>query len=764
MEKRFFLRLLFISIIFCFYQSTTSFAQSALFPECTPTAWDKNLDVIETKFNSPEWTPEKIDVTINDLTNLQKKARACVSATQDEINRLNMALALPSSNMSNSDISRQKAIAHLDKRKNELDYLQAECQLFLLHSQETVSKLNTIQRHLIASLLFSRSASVWENLNALPALQDVTTQFDTALFFKKTGIQYFNHSNSLIFCGLILIGVLLSWIIRKVSIGFIRLKEKSLFFTNTFSTLYHYVYALLTAVISSAFFVFISWPFLLSTYLAQLSILAVIYILSLIVVRSLFYPPLHAKAFIPFPEPIPQLLAKRLFYLLTLISIFYVFYILFREQTISPPVPELGMTLFITLLNINLISIIWLVTHIPKLFYDWKYFRNFLSLLFDSILVIVLFAEWLGYHLFAVFLVKNIAASIALIFIAWILQITLLKGIHHVINKKSIHHLLGIRPDKHIQELFILQPTLLVLIWGSATALILKVWVLSEAYFNNFMLAIMNGFSVAGLFIVPSRILLALVIFVLLGLSIRGIKSYVTRHSPSYVEGGQVTIGTIVGYVGFLIILLITLVIAGVNFTGLAIIAGALSVGIGFGLQGIANNFISGIILLIENPIRPGDRIQVGDVEGFVKRIRLRATQITTLRRSDIFIPNSELISKNVTNFMFRNTLWRIVCGVGVAYGSNIDFVKEILLQVAAKHPGVIQDSADKPQVFFRKFNDSSLFFELSCLIHDVNKRYHIESELNFAIANAFKENEITIAYPQQDVHIKDWPGKPELT
>src|SRR5205807_930021 len=170
---------------------------------------------------------------------------------------------------------------------------------------------------------------------------------------------------------------------------------------------------------------------------------------------------------------------------------------------------------------------------------------------------------------------------------------------------------------------------------------------------------------------------------------------------------------------GFAVFLIISLMIAGVNFTGLAIIAGALSVGIGFGLQNIVSNFVSGLILLVDNNIRPGDRIQVGEIEGVIKRISLRATHIYTARHADVFVPNSELISKSVINFVFNDKTWSICCTVGVEYGCDLSQVKALLLKAAKLHPEVIQESGRAPTVLLKKFADSTIVFELWCLISD---------------------------------------------
>jgi small-conductance mechanosensitive channel len=234
---------------------------------------------------------------------------------------------------------------------------------------------------------------------------------------------------------------------------------------------------------------------------------------------------------------------------------------------------------------------------------------------------------------------------------------------------------------------------------------------------------------------------------------------YLKSRKTEIHKGAHQAVATMMSYIGFIIALLIGLLIAGVNFTGLAIIAGALSVGIGLGLQNIANNFISGIILLLERPIKVGDRIMVGDVEGFVKKISIRATQITTLDQTDVIMPNAQLVSDQVTNLMFRDFQLRVCVTVGVAYGSDTELVRRLLLQAAEQHPDIIKDDpACKTYVLFESFGDNSLGFKLYCIIRDANKKYIVPSDLHFQIDKLFREHNITIAFPQRDLHIKNWP------
>ena len=175
-------------------------------------------------------------------------------------------------------------------------------------------------------------------------------------------------------------------------------------------------------------------------------------------------------------------------------------------------------------------------------------------------------------------------------------------------------------------------------------------------------------------------------------------------------------------------------------------------------MQNIVNNFVSGLILLFERPIRSGDYIDVNGTEGFVRKVRIRATEIETLNRQHVIVPNSDLLSNHVTNWMLRDRFGRITVGVGVAYGSDTALVKKLILGVANAHELVMgedQTQVPHPLVWFADFSDSSLNFELKCFVRDVARRYAIASDLRFAIDQAFREHQVTIPFPQRDLWIR---------
>lgn len=236
----------------------------------------------------------------------------------------------------------------------------------------------------------------------------------------------------------------------------------------------------------------------------------------------------------------------------------------------------------------------------------------------------------------------------------------------------------------------------------------------------------------------------------------RGLRKLIkNKIFPKYKldEGIQLAILRILHYliIGLGIILGVQFI--GLNLTSLAVVFGLLSVGIGFGLQNIAANFVSGLIILFERPIQIGDRITVGDVLGDVESISLRATHIRTVDNVTIIVPNSEFISSRVINWSHRDPKIRLHVPVGVAYGSDIHLVIRLLLEVAQNHPEVLK--IPEPKVWFTEFGNSSLNFELLTWIPDPKRRPDVISDLNIKIDDTFRKNNITIPFPQRDLHIR---------
>jgi len=254
---------------------------------------------------------------------------------------------------------------------------------------------------------------------------------------------------------------------------------------------------------------------------------------------------------------------------------------------------------------------------------------------------------------------------------------------------------------------------------------------------------------------VGSLVKIAIVLLVLLVATGRMRKWLVSRllTRTKLDLSGREAIGTIFQYLVLLLGVLIMIQSAGIDLTTLNVIAGAVGVGVGFGLQNVASNFISGLIILFERPVKLGDRIEVGVIEGEVVQIRARATTVLTNDNVAIIIPNSKFVTENVINWTYNERSVRFRVTVGVAYGVDVHLVEKLLLEVAEDNPDVQKQPA--PAVRFVEFGDSSLRFELrvwsTTLVH---RRGKLLSSLNFGIYDKFTEHRIPIPFPQRDLRV----------
>ena len=265
-----------------------------------------------------------------------------------------------------------------------------------------------------------------------------------------------------------------------------------------------------------------------------------------------------------------------------------------------------------------------------------------------------------------------------------------------------------------------------------------------------------EGFEVAGFEFSFTRLLIALGLFVLIYQATRALQrwfdgSVATRTRMDAGVRNSVRSG--IGYVGVIIAILVALSAAGLNLSNLAIIVGALSVGIGFGLQNIVNNFVSGIIMLVERPIKVGDYVAVSGREGTVRKISVRATELETLDRQSVIVPNADFIGSPVANWMHVDRVRRLVMPIGVAYGSDTELVRDILKGVLMADERVAR--LPEPFVYFADFGASSLDFQLRFFIDDISNTQFVESDIRFAIDRAFRENGIEIPFGQTDLHLR---------
>ncbi|KAB7616137.1 mechanosensitive ion channel family protein [Amylibacter sp. SFDW26] len=343
-------------------------------------------------------------------------------------------------------------------------------------------------------------------------------------------------------------------------------------------------------------------------------------------------------------------------------------------------------------------------------------------------------------------MVLTLALIAALFFIYILLVRLMLSGLHRSSKQQEDVPSGGLYKVLLAFLLICFAVPLLALIWGARVSDLTNVWfILNE------------GISLGDTRISVSHFLIFIPIF-FIGYTITRLMQTALRTAvlpnTKIESGAQNALVTGFGYIGIFLSALIAIMTTGLDLSNLAIVAGALSVGIGFGLQAIVSNFVSGIILLIERPVKIGDWVEVGGNSGNISKISVRSTSIETFDRATVIIPNADLIAGTVTNWTHDNLRGRVKAPVGVAYGTDPRLVEEVLLSIAAEHPNVLK--LPKPWVVFKGFGADSMDFELRAIIRDVNNVLDTLSDFNYAIVERFTEEGIEIPFAQREVRIKN--------
>ncbi len=706
---------------------------------------------------------------------VKKVANECIESNEHAINKSANDLELLGAQMETEEKEVTEKRQSLNQSMLSNAQQLASCRLMLLRAHEVVDVVISKQQQVLASELFGKKSNLLQNIKNNLFNPFEIYQALRSFIEKDAGINTLVENLPEVSLLLLVAMGLILWI-RRILNNRIRIDQQSQqtgylsqFQLSLFSCAQRHMAAL---IITSSFSLYYSYQLISGSPLDFLALLIFglfMYVLGNLFIRILLNPYPPAQPLTSLPQDISLLLASRLRLLSKLVFAGFLMYSSIQIHDFPDQITALIRNVYLFLLVLNLIWAAWLL----------RYYRglsniHLLRVLAILGLLICLGADWLGYVTLSHFILFGIPGS----FLLWGLTIFLIRIWSDFLDsldegrnewQKAFRKRIGVKEKEFLPGSIWFRFTFSIIIWSAFAVAVLKIWGLSDTTLLELRDVITGGFKIGTVNLVPVKMVVALLSFAVM-LSIIGWikrrmdKSWLKRSRMD--RGSKEAMISLTGYLGVAIAFLIALSIAGVELANLALIAGALSVGIGFGLQNIVNNFVSGVILLFERPIKTGDWIVVGSTEGYVKKISIRSTQIQTFDRSDVIVPNSELISGQVTNWMFRDSLGRIVLPVGVAYGTDTELVQSILLDIAYQHPSVLTKSPilSKPRVLFRNFGDSSLNFELRCFIREVDNRLTVMSDMNFAIERAFSEAGIEIPFPQRDVHLISSKEEKEIT
>ncbi len=365
--------------------------------------------------------------------------------------------------------------------------------------------------------------------------------------------------------------------------------------------------------------------------------------------------------------------------------------------------------------------------------------------------LLVLGADLLGYVALSSFLVDQIAWATLVACLLFLLDKLVSQGLEQAFRpdsrlSRAMIASIGLRRESLAQLGALLSGVLSLMLYAIAAFLVVARWGLQSHDAFGAMKSAFFGFSVGNVTISPWSLIVALALFALgYGLT-HAIQNWLEK---SYLpltqidEGLKASLRTSVGYIGVLLALLFAIAYLGIDLQKIALVAGALSVGIGLGLQGVVNNFVSGLILLWERAIKVGDLVAIGDDQGYVRRINVRATEIETFDRVTLIVPNGNLMTGTVKNYVRGDRIGRVKIPIQALWGADPEKIRATLLDVAKSHDEVVGIPA--PTVLFTNIGQNSLDFEIICFVENVERAGRVRSDLMFALFSALAEAGVNI-------------------
>jgi len=372
-----------------------------------------------------------------------------------------------------------------------------------------------------------------------------------------------------------------------------------------------------------------------------------------------------------------------------------------------------------------------------------------------TLMLVALFSQVSGYTSLGTLLIEATVETVIVVLFVNMTHRLVEGGIDYLFNLPLLKDRTFFQ--RHSNELILRVERLFkVAITGYALVYLLIVWRVFDSVTEAFTTLLDFEFTISEFsFSVQMALLVGLVLYLSLLISWL-VQAVLDDHyfpRQEFDRGVRDAIKKLLHYSLVLIGFLLAASLAGIELKNFAVLAGAFGIGIGFGLQDIVNNFVSGLILLFERPVKVGDGVLIDGEYGSVIKIGMRSTVVETLDQAELIVPNSHMISQKVTNWTLSNRRVRLVVPVGVAYGSNLDLVLSILFEAGQQHPDVLKEP--QPSPIFVQFGDSSLDFELRVWISNVDMRPRVKSELLLFIDKRFRETDVEIPFPQRDLHLR---------
>lgn len=701
---------------------------------------NQTFDRINIQLSTQNLNSEALNTAISTLEEYTQQADQCMSEEQKKLNNLN---ALLPKNTALTDKTAVGAdLEYLNREEKKATRRLSQCRLFSIRAKEAIEAYKTTLAKMTQQETLARNPPLWGMINQLvESLQNESTIIQPEIEI-PTELKVPWIWGALLGCAMILAGLAYLKIRAIRSRYHLRINQlhlgHALLLALCFSAGALFVYMQITRPSNENTDIFITLFQQTFTYLFSITCITLLFKIKRI--RTLLQ-----ECFIDTDASEVILLFCFSAYYLGLLNHTIIALLKPNELII-----QLDHCLFLASILLAGVYFLYYACRIHHLIHLIERYQPILLRIGTLFLLVCLVLTVSGFCALAMRLtisgfISCLVISLALLMLSGINKLYLMINHASVLQIRLIRYF-GYKSGQTFIEFLILKITLQVVIIAIGLYLILGSWGFASYSLENAYGQLIDGFHFANTMIYPARVILGLFTYCIVFLIFRYLSTIINRHQQfENEEETQVAVASILIYLGFAVAMVCSLLVAGFNFTGLAIITGALSVGVGLGLQSIVNNFVSGLILLIEKPIKAGDRINIDGTEGFVKKIRVRSTHIITPAHEDVIVPNSDLITRRVTNYVYTNKQFFITCEICIPHGSDANRIREILLEAANEHEEIIKTGRNKPCVLFSSYGEKTLIFKLCCLIRDVNKKFIVQSDLNFAIDALLRKNNLGI-------------------
>ena len=684
---------------------------------------------------------------------LSHNAHQCITEKSGNLSQIDKSLGILGSATAGEPKNLSTLRLKLQGEKKNLSGELATCKVLAIASADLAQKIHQKQEALHAAMLLQRDHNLWQQALALQSVPVSTWVGEREFWLMQNGQSIFAQRSLQISFGVGVVVFALSLLLRAPLARKIHRQHPPPVAKNKF---YHYV-PLLAGISTSAAIT------ALTNTLSPLIMLLLVtwggYAFTAMFLALALSPTGVLSQHFDWPPQTLRSTLRRLRSIATLAA----FGLAWLVMAPNDPLSLAHQDFFYSVYHLTLLgAVFWLIwragAHGPFHIYPLLRALTLLALTVTAAFTILGYRN-LSNYLFFGLLMSLLAFGIGLFF-SWELTDFWSRPPQPSSHwQRFLRRRLKLKNDQPLPWIAWLSTITHSFVWLGIAAFILYAWGLTHAGFTLLWKYFITGFAIGNFHIQPFRWAIAILLLILLFNINTVIQQYLTNHSRiiGHMESGaRHSVLSIVRYTGFIIAILIALSTAGVALHNFAIIAGALSVGIGFGLQNIVNNFVSGLILLLERPIRVGDWIQVGTTQGYVQKMSIRYTLILTFDRTEVFVPNSELIAGQVTNWMYTNSVLRLMIPFNIAHDADISLVKEILVAEGQKHPDVLQDDPRgiPPTALLLDVNENALQFYLRVYLDDCNKSFNVQTDLRASVVESLLRHNVVLAHQQQDVHI----------